>query len=100
MAEKQNDLAYFLNPKQMDSNEIEIPGFGPKRVSDFDPKKFRVNYLKVNLDDDATVAILEELETRALRDDGIYILSKDKFVFTDQYFLIVAYMEEDKIKAK
>lgn len=73
---------------------MTLPGFGASSPQDnFDPKKFQVRYYKVDFDDQMSISVLEELETRAIRNDGIYILSKDRMSFMDKCFLIVGYLE-------
>ena len=73
---------------------MTLPGFGGSSAQDsFDPKKFQVRYYKVDFDDQGSISVLEELETRAIRNDGIYILSKDRMSFMDKCFLIVGYLE-------
>jgi D-hexose-6-phosphate mutarotase len=72
---------------------VSIPGFGPTEQSEFDPQQYCVRYAKIDLDDVTSRADLEILETRALRNEGIYILTKDKFTFADKYYMIVSYME-------
>lgn len=73
---------------------IEIPGFGLAAKPEFDPNKFAVRYIKVDMDDPAAITDLEIIETRALRNQGVYMLSKDKFACMDRYFIVVSYMEE------
>jgi hypothetical protein len=74
---------------------VTIPGFGPAAQSEFDPTKFKVRWIKIDFDDVSSLAELEILETKALRNEGTYILSKDKFVFMDKYFMIVSYLEQE-----
>jgi hypothetical protein len=75
---------------------VSIPGFGPSGPGAVEYKKFSVKYAKIDFDDPASLAELEDLETKALRDEGIYVLTKDKFTFMDKYFLIVSYMEKEQ----
>ncbi len=74
---------------------VSIPGFGPAAPGEVDLKKYKVRYLKIDMDDVASVTELEILETAALRNDGIFILNKDKFVFMDKYFFVVSYLEQE-----
>jgi hypothetical protein len=74
---------------------VTIPGFVPSMGDDaFDPNKYEVKYVKIDMDDPLGVTLLEALETRALRNDGLFILSKDKFTFMDRYLMIVSYLEQ------
>lgn len=72
---------------------VTIPGFVPDSNKAFDATKHRVRYSKIDLDDLASIAELEILETKALRNEGVYILSKEKFPFMDKVFIIVQYIE-------
>lgn len=75
---------------------VSIPGFGPSTPADgFDPSKYRVKYSKIDFDDLGSIAELEILETRAIRNEGVYILSKEKFIFMDKCFQIVGYLERE-----
>lgn len=73
---------------------ITIPGFGPTADKEFEAEKYSVKYVKIDMDNPSAITLLEQLETDALRNNGIYILNKDKFTFMDRYFLIVSYLEE------
>lgn len=74
---------------------ISLPGFGPAGAGgDMDLEKFRVKYSKIDFDDAGSIAELEILETRAIQNKGVYILSKEKYNFMDKCFLIVGYMEQ------
>lgn len=75
---------------------VTIPGFGPPSPGDVDFKKYKVRYSKIDMDDPSSVAELEILETKTFRNEGIFILTKDKFVFMDKYFLVVSYLEEER----
>jgi hypothetical protein len=76
---------------------ISLPGFGPSTASDaFDPQKFRVRYAKCDLDDLGSIAELEILETRAIRNEGVYILTKDRVNFMDRVFIVVSYLEKEE----
>ena len=75
---------------------VSIPGFGPAAQSGvLDMKKHRVRYAKIDLDDPGCISELEILETRALRDEGIYIMAKEKFPFMDKVMIVVSYLEKD-----
>lgn len=72
---------------------VTIPGFVPDNKG-FDADKHRIRYSKIDLDDLGSIAELELLETRALRNQGVYILNKEKFPFMDKVFIIVQYIEK------
>lgn len=74
---------------------VTIPGFVPDGGKAFEVEKHRVRYSKIDMDDLGSIAELEILETRALRNQGVYILSKEKFTFMDKIFLLVQYIERD-----
>lgn len=72
---------------------VTIPGFVPDSNKAFDNSKHRVRYSKIDLDDLGSIAELEILETKALRNEGVYILSKERFSFMDKMFIVVQYIE-------
>lgn len=59
-----------------------------------DMKEYQVKYLKVNMDSAGEVNYLEALETKAILGDGdIAIVSRDKFSFQDEFFVVLCYLE-------
>lgn len=71
-----------------------IPGFaGIPKSAVWDPSKYRVRYLRVNLSDADSLSQAEDVETRAIRDEGVYILNRERFVFMDQILLLLNYIE-------
>ena len=72
---------------------VTIPGFAQPSQG-FDSLKHRIRYAKIDLDDLASISELEILETKALRNDGVYILSKEKFPFMDKVMIVVQYIEK------
>lgn len=56
---------------------------------------YNIKYLKVDLDDASGIVDLQDIETRALRDAGVQIMTRDKFTFMDRYFMIISYMERN-----
>lgn len=75
---------------------VSIPGFGPSALAGgFDPNNYKVRYSKIDFSDPGSIAELEILETRAIRNDGVFILSKDRFIFMDQCYILVNYLEHD-----
>lgn len=78
-------------PMTMDS----LPGLLSPNKDVWNPKKFRVRYQKLNMDELSDITELECLETRAIRDEGVYVMSKKEFLFMDKVFILVQYMEKD-----
>lgn len=74
----------------IDANSM--PGVLPAKVIN-EMKKYRVRYQKFNLDDLADVAELEKIETKGVRDEGVFIMSKKDFIFMDKIFMLVNYLE-------
>lgn len=73
-----------------------LPGILPGVAKDsWDPDKYSIRYRKFNLDDIADITELEQIETRAVRNKGVYILTKKDFFFMDKIFMLVSYLEED-----
>lgn len=70
-----------------------LPGL-PKGA--WDPDKFKIRYQKLNMDELADVTELELIETKAIRNRGVYVISKKDFVFMDKIFMLICYMEEDQ----
>jgi len=73
---------------------VTIPGFAPDAGKSFDASKHRVRYVKIDLDDLGSIAELEQIETKALRNEGMYVLSKERFNFMDKMYIVVQYIEK------
>lgn len=74
---------------------MSIPGFIPNSAKDgWDPLKWRIRYKKLNMDDAGDVMELELIETKAIRNQGVYVLSKERFLFMDKIMMLVQYMEK------
>lgn len=72
-----------------------LPGILPKLAKGgIDPLKLRVRYQKLNLDEPGDIAELERIETKTIRNQGVYVMSKKDFVFMDKIFILIQYMEE------
>ncbi len=69
-----------------------LPGMVPSKAVNV-LKAYRVRYQKFNLDDLADIAELERIETKALRDEGIYLVNSKDFIFMDKIFVLVKYYE-------
>lgn len=77
------------------TKESPLPGMaraGKNLV--MDPKKQRIRYQSFDLRDSADIAELERIETKAWRDEGIYIIDKKNYVFMDKMFFLVQYVED------
>lgn len=76
---------------------LSLPGFaGPASKSALDFSNLKIRYLKIDMDDLSSVADLERIETKAIRNEGVYILGKKEFIFMDKIFILVNYMEESE----
>jgi hypothetical protein len=74
-----------------------FPGFGPKKKFDeVDFNNYRVRYEYIDIMDAGSKATLEIIETKAFRNQGIVVLTKDKFTFMDKYFILISYLELDE----
>lgn len=73
---------------------VTLPGFVPDTGKGFDAQQHRVRYLKINLDDLGSITELEQLETKALRNEGVYVLSKERFNFMDKMYIVVQFVEK------
>lgn len=73
---------------------VTLPGFVPDTSKGFDAQQHRVRYAKIDLDDLGAITELEQLETKALRNEGVYVLSKEKYTFLEKVFLVVQYIEK------
>lgn len=73
-------------------NESPMPGMSSQPNPAID---YNVKYMKIDLDDPGDKMDLQDIETRALRDAGVQILTRDKFTFMDRYFMIISYMERN-----
>jgi hypothetical protein len=90
-------MAQASNPVKIET--ISIPGFGSGGVTSdsFDPLKYRVKYLKVDVDDLEGITMLELLETKGLKGEQIVILNKTGWTFMDKYMMLVTYLERTPI---
>lgn len=71
-----------------------LPGFAPpSKKGEYDPQKYRVKYKRINVQDADDITDLERIETNAIRNDGIFVLSKERFVFMDQILILLQYLE-------
>lgn len=70
-----------------------IPGFAPLPKGSWNPQQYRIKYKRVNAQTEDDMGELERIETAAIRDEGIYILNKERFIFMDQIIILVQYLE-------
>lgn len=96
MAANNNPFGGPSAPGVSKIDPVSLPGFGPAQPGEVDVARYKVRYAKIDMDDAGSIAELEILETRAMRNEGIYILTKDKYVFMDKYFMIVSYLEQER----
>ena len=86
-------MAQASNPMKIEN--ISLPGFGGGAPTEgFDPKKYKVRYLKVDVDDLEGLSMLEHLETQGLSAVQIVILNKTGWTFMDKYMMLVTYLEK------
>jgi hypothetical protein len=71
-----------------------LPGLLPSVNKGINLKNYKVRYQKLDLNELGDVTELERIETLAIRDEGIYLLSKKDFIFMDKIFMIVSYLEK------
>jgi len=72
-----------------------LPGLGRgSKQMVMDPKKQRIRYQSFDLRDPGDIAELERIETKAWRDEGVYIIDKKNYVFMDKMFFLVQYVED------
>lgn len=73
--------------------ESMFPGFGPKKIDESDFNNYRVRYAQIDMMDPGSRAELEIIETRAIKNQGIVVLTKDTFTFMDKYYMVISYLE-------
>lgn len=71
-----------------------MPTPGSSQPGSLNPKDYRVRYFKANLSDAGDLGMLELLETEALEGTNKILLSKDKFSFQDNFFIVITYLEK------
>lgn len=80
----------------VNENESMFPGFGPKKVDEDDYHNYNVRYAHIDMMEPGSRTQLEIIETKAIRGQGIIVLTKDKYTFMDKYFMVVSYLELDR----
>lgn len=77
-----------------------FPGLLPQvNKNSWDPSKFTVRYQKLSMEEPGDIIELERIETKAIRNNGIYVLAKKEFIFMDKIFVLINYLEEDLTKS-
>lgn len=71
---------------------MQIPGFVPGKGKS--TKDTRVRFGRFNMSELADVAELEKIETKAIRGDGVWILKEQTYVFMQDMYYVVQYIEE------
>lgn len=78
-------------------DRTSLPGMVPAgKGGAVDLKKFRIRYLKLDMDNLADIAELEKIETAAIHEAGKYVWSKKEFIFMDKILILIQYIEEIK----
>jgi hypothetical protein len=76
------------------ANDMVMPGMSSKLTGNKVMQNYSVKYMKADLDDMGQMAVLEEVETRAIRGDDIVLVEKSNYVFLERYFIILKYLEK------
>lgn len=74
--------------------DIGMPTHGKSQAGSLDPKDYRVRYFKADISDAGDLGTLELIETEALEGTDKILLSKDKFSFQDNFFVVITYLEK------
>lgn len=77
-------------------NESMFPGFGPKKIDEGDYNNYKVRYAHIDMMDVGSRTELEIIETKAIKGQGVIVLTKDKYTFMDKYFMVVSYLELER----
>jgi len=75
---------------------LGMPGMGRGQagVPKADYDGYRIRYMKVDMDDPASVFELEQIETRGITTDEVVVLSRTTFSCMTSFFFIVTYLEK------
>ena len=72
-----------------------FPGFGSKKIDEGDFKNYKVRYALIDVMDPGSRAELEIVETKAVKGQGVIVLTKDTYTFMDKFFIVISYLELD-----
>ena len=87
------DLQASTKTQDPEAKSAAIPGMLPPSSGGVDFSKYRVRYQKIDVDDLGALVELEKIETRALRNEGVWVLSKERFLFMEKIFVLIQYIE-------
>lgn len=76
------------------TKDTPLPGMGRGRAPILDPKRQRVRYDSFNMREPLDLEKLEKIETKAWRNEGIYILDIKDYTWMDTMFYLVKYIED------
>lgn len=77
------------------TKDSPLPGLTrPPRDAILDPEKQRIRYDTFNMREPADISRLEAIETRAWRNQGVYVMSISSYTWMDVLYYIVKYVEE------
>jgi hypothetical protein len=65
-----------------------------KRKTEKSMDNYRIRYQKLDMDNPSDITELELIETRAIRNQGTFVLSKKEFIFMEKLMILIQYMEE------
>lgn len=80
------------------TQESQIPEFTGKKSQEgsINPNDYSVKYLQACISDLEQVTMLQDIETRGIRPgSGIVILGRDKFMFNNDYFIVLTYLQKN-----
>jgi hypothetical protein len=70
-----------------------FPGFGAKKLDESDFRNYKVRYALIDVMDPGSRAELEIVETKAVKGQGVVVLTKDTYTFMDKFFIVISYLE-------
>lgn len=80
----------------METKDIGMPGISGE-LSSMKLEKYKIKYLKADVDDPVGLLELSNIETRALHskpgDEEVVLVSTNNFTFMEKYFIILKYLE-------
>lgn len=73
----------------------DMPGFVPKKNAS-STDKMNVRYQKLCFSSPADLIELERIETLAVRNKGVYVLSKNTYSFMADMYIVIGYLESEE----